>query len=177
MIHLLRNNHKDQNILYDFGKWELREESKPALEKLVDVLKNNPNITIELGSHTDKVGEAKANIILSQKRAQAVIDYLIEYGINKDRLTAKGYGESVPKILNLRIAKESRFEYGDTMNLEFVNTLEGNLKNYIATTEDLEEKKVKKMAVLQARIDEANQINRRTEFKVISTKYISEIDW
>ncbi len=166
-----------QNILYDFGKWELREESKPALEKLVDVLKNNPNITIELGSHTDKVGEAKANIILSQKRAQAVIDYLIEYGINKDRLTAKGYGESVPKILNLRIAKESRFEYGDTMNLEFVNTLEVNLKNYIATTEDLEEKKVKKMAVLQARIDEANQINRRTEFKVISTKYISEIDW
>ena len=165
------------NILYDFGSWELREESKPELEKLVETLKANPNITIELGSHTDMVGDKNANITLSQKRAQAVIDYLIEYGVSADRLTAKGYGEDVPKILNIRIAKNSSFEYGDTMNVEFVNKLEEDLKTYKTTTEDVEEKKITKIEQLQARIDEANQINRRTEFRVISTKYISEIDW
>ncbi len=85
-------------IEYDLGKWDLRPESKDSLNGLVQTLKDNPNITIELMSHTDSRDAAKANILLSQKRAQSVVDYLIEQKIDPSRLTAKGYGET--KLLN-----------------------------------------------------------------------------
>jgi peptidoglycan-associated lipoprotein len=85
-------------IEYDLGKWFLRPESKDSLNGLIQTLKENPQITIELMSHTDSRDAAKANITLSQKRAQSVVDYLIEQKIDPARLSAKGYGET--KLLN-----------------------------------------------------------------------------
>jgi peptidoglycan-associated lipoprotein len=142
-----------ENIYYDFGKWELRPESKKELNKLIDILHANPNITIELASHTDMVGDSLSNIILSQRRAQSVIDYLIEKGIPKDRLTAKGYGKNVPKTITPHIAQVTGLPEGTVLTEQYINGLAS-----------------------QEQKDIANQLNRRTEFKVTSTNYIPDID-
>ncbi len=152
---------KIDDIYYDFGKWDLREDAKKNLQQLIDILNDNPNIIIELSSHTDMVGDEKANMELSQKRAQSVVDYLISKGIDKDRLVAKGYGESKPQIVTKKIASQSSFKEGDVLNEEFINKIKNN--------PDLNDEDKKKL------IDEANQINRRTEFKVIATDFIPDI--
>ena len=142
------------NIYYDFGKWSLKEESKKELDKLADLLKSNPNIVIEISSHTDMVGDEVSNQILSQKRAQSVVDYLISKGINPDRLIAKGYGESKPKTITEKIAKKyPQFKVGTVLNEEFINSLKDD--------------KLKEVA---------NQLNRRTEFRVLKTDYIPDFD-
>lgn len=87
-----------KNILYDLAKWDLRPESKTELDKLVEFLTVNDNIKVELSSHTDSRASKSYNQTLSQKRAQSCVDYLIEKGIAKDRIIAKGYGES--QLLN-----------------------------------------------------------------------------
>lgn len=87
-----------ENIYYDYDKWDIKPEAMPTLNDLSQILVNNPQINIELGSHTDCRGELEYNNELSQKRAQSAIDYLIGKGIDKMRLTAKGYGESTPAI-------------------------------------------------------------------------------
>ena len=139
------------NIYYDFGKWDLRPESMVALDKLVETLNDNPNVTIELMSHTDSRGTTQDNELLSQKRAQSVVDYLISKSIAADRLQAKGYGESVPKVVDEKIASENKFlTVGQVLNEEFINSL--------PTTDNQQET--------------AHQINRRTEFRVLSTDYI-----
>jgi OOP family OmpA-OmpF porin len=84
------------NIFYEFAKWTLKDESFPELDKLVKLMAENPTIRAEIGAHTDAIGSDKANQILSEKRAQSVVDYLVSKGISKDRLTVKGYGESMP---------------------------------------------------------------------------------
>lgn len=84
------------NILYDFGKSTLRDESKVILDELANILQENPSLVIELGSHTDNIGSDESNLKLSQARAQSCVDYLITKGISSSRLTAKGYGESSP---------------------------------------------------------------------------------
>ena len=66
---------------------------------MVKIMTDNPNITIEMASHTDRIGSDEYNIGLSQRRAQSVIDYLISKGINADRLQAQGYGKSRPKTI------------------------------------------------------------------------------
>lgn len=137
------------NIFYDFGKWSLRAESKEALDGLVETLNDNPNITIELGSHTDFVGSESTNKDLSQKRAQSVVDYLIENGIYWDRLVAHGYGESQPRVVSKEIADEYDFLSEETV---------------------LTEKNIWQFTSKQKEI--ANQLNRRTEFKVLSTDYV-----
>jgi len=142
-----------ENIYYDFGKWELRPESKKELNKLIDILHANPNITIELASHTDMIGDSLSNIILSQRRAQSVIDYLIEKGIPKDRLTAKGYGKNVPKTITPRLAVTTSIPEGTVLSENYINNLS-----------------------TQEQKDLANQLNRRTEFKVTSTNYIPDIE-
>lgn len=86
------------NIYYDFDKWYIRSDAVKELNKLVTVLKNNPEIDIELGSHTDSRGTEIYNKKLSQKRAEAAVEYIISQGIDADRITAKGYGESKPAI-------------------------------------------------------------------------------
>lgn len=86
-----------ENIYYDFDKWNIREDAKPTLDELAENLKLNPNIRIELASHTDCRGTSAYNEELSQKRAQSAVEYLISKGIEANRLTAKGYGENVPE--------------------------------------------------------------------------------
>lgn len=136
------------DILYDFGKWELKEDSKMALDKLVNILNNNPNIVIELSSHTDMIGSETDNALLSQKRAQYVVEYLIEKGIYWDRLFARGYGESVPKVVTFKdIIKYSFLERGKRLTKEYIDTLGEENRRF------------------------ANQLNRRTEFRVLKTDY------
>ncbi|MDE5930219.1 MAG: OmpA family protein, partial [Muribaculaceae bacterium] len=136
------------NIFYDFDKATLRPESRQALDELAQVLRDNPNVTIEMASHTDRKGSDEYNIDLSARRARAVIDYLISVGIAADRLQSQGYGESRPKTVTKRINKEfPQFEEGTTLTEEYILTL---------SPEDQ---------------DAADQINRRTEFQVLSIDY------
>lgn len=137
------------NILYDFGKWELRPESMVSLDKLVETLIDNPNVTIELMSHTDSRDTEQYNQDLSQKRAQVVVQYIIEKGIEAERLSAKGYGESTPKVVDAIIAAQNPFlRSGATLTEQLINSLSTD-----------EQKEI------------AHQINRRTEFRVLRTDY------
>jgi peptidoglycan-associated lipoprotein len=139
------------NILYDFDKWELRPESMVSLDKLVETLTDNPNVTIELMSHTDARNTAEYNLILSQKRAQSVVNYLVSKGIELERLTAKGYGKSSPKVVDATISAQYSFlKAGTQLTEQFVNNLPND-----------EQKEI------------AHQINRRTEFKVLRTDYVA----
>lgn len=90
-----------QNVLYEFGKSTLTENSKAVLDNLYQIMVENPSFIIELSSHTDAIGSDKANLKLSQARAESCVSYLIGKGITKDRLNAKGYGESMPKVPNM----------------------------------------------------------------------------
>jgi peptidoglycan-associated lipoprotein len=140
------------NIFYDFAKWDLRPESMVSLDNLVETLDDNPNVTIELMSHTDSRGTPADNQELSQKRAQSVVDYLISKGIQPDRLKAKGYGESQPKVVDDKVLAQYDFlESGDVLTESFINQL---------GSAELQEK--------------AHQVNRRTEFRVLSTDYIPQ---
>ncbi len=140
------------NIFYDFAKWDLRPESMVSLDNLVETLNDNPNVTIELMSHTDSRGTPADNQELSQKRAQSVVDYLISKGIESDRLEAKGYGESQPKVVDDKVISQYSFlELEEVLTESFINQLE---------SPELQEK--------------AHQVNRRTEFKVLSTEYIPQ---
>lgn len=140
------------NIFYDFGKWDLRPESMVSLDKLVETLTDptlNPNITIELMSHTDSRDTEEYNQDLSQKRAQSVVQYLIEKGVEPDRLSAKGYGESSPKVVDAPIATQYPFlKAGTALTEQYINSLGSE-----------EQKEI------------AHQINRRTEFRVLRTDY------
>ncbi|MCH5329222.1 MAG: OmpA family protein, partial [Coprobacter sp.] len=98
-----------ENIFYDFDRATLRPESKEALDELIKLLNDNPNVTIELAAHTDMMGSELYNQRLSERRAQSVVDYLIKGGIHPDRLTPKGYGESVPKTITKKMAKQYPF--------------------------------------------------------------------
>ena len=94
------------NVFFSFDSWELREESMPELEKLFNLLKANPGLTVEVGGHTDSTGSYEHNMLLSEKRALVVRDYLIERGISADRLKHRGYGETMP--LNDNDSEESK---------------------------------------------------------------------
>ncbi len=138
-----------QNIFYDLNRADLRPESMVALDKLIETLNLNSNITIELSAHTDFRGTDKDNMDLSQRRAQSVVDYLISKNISAERLIAKGYGESQPRKISKKMGDKYDFlNDGDILTEEFINKL--------PTVEQKET---------------AHQINRRTEFKVIRTDY------
>lgn len=137
-----------ENIFYDYDKADLRPESKTALNELIAVLHDNPNVTIEMASHTDRWGSDAYNINLSERRAKSVVDYLVENGISRDRLQPHGYGKSRPKTVTKHIARlYPQFKEGDILTEEFIKTL---------SEEDQQA---------------ADQINRRTEFSVLSLTY------
>jgi peptidoglycan-associated lipoprotein len=92
------------DILYDLAAWDLKPQYQDSLAGLVKTLNQNPNLVIELGSHTDTRGDGKSNEILAQKRAQSVVDYLVSKGIAGDRMVAKGYGENRPLNTDKQIA-------------------------------------------------------------------------
>lgn len=137
-----------ENIFYDFDKATLRPESRKALDDMARMLRENPNVTIEMGAHTDRKGSDAYNQKLSERRAGSVVDYLIAAGIDPARLKPKGYGKSAPKTVTKRINRAyPQFPEGTLLDEKFIATL---------PPEDQEA---------------ADQINRRTEFKVISTDY------
>jgi outer membrane protein OmpA-like peptidoglycan-associated protein len=92
----VNKNYALNNIYYAYDKTELTEESKRELDKLLEILSNNPSIVIELSSHTDNKGTEQYNQELSENRAKSCVNYLIEKGINATRLIPKGYGETMP---------------------------------------------------------------------------------
>ena len=137
-----------ENIFYDFDKATLRPESTTALDELVRLLNENPNITIELSAHTDYKGSDEYNEGLSQRRAESVVNYLIEHGIPSDRLTPRGYGERKPKTIKRKVAERYPFlKEGDVLTEEYINKLP------------------------EEQQEQCNQLNRRTEFIVLRTTY------
>lgn len=136
------------NIFYEFDKADLTPESTEALDKLVTMMEENPNITIELGAHCDYRGNDAYNQRLSQRRAESVVKYMIAHGVKSDRLSAVGYGESRPKIISKKLAEAHKFlAQNDTLTEAFI----------LKKSKDEQE-------IL-------NALNRRTEFKVLRTTY------
>ena len=136
------------NIFYDFDKAMLTPASTKSLDELVGLLKENPNVTIELSAHCDYKGNAEYNKRLSQRRAQSVVNYLIAHGIEKERLTPVGYGKERPKKVRKKLTEKYPWlKEGDELTQEFI------LK------QSKEHQEI------------CNQINRRTEFIVLRTTY------
>ena len=136
------------NIFFDSNSANLRAESAASLQELVQLLTDNAGVTIEIGAHCDYKGDDAYNSRLSQQRAESVVDYLIKHGIRKDRLTARGYGESQPKTVNKKVAEKYTFlKEGTVLTEQFIKSLPDD------------------------RQEICNQLNRRTEFRVIRTTY------
>ncbi len=138
-----------ENIEYDFNKANLREESKVSLDQLVELLNVNNNITIELRANTDFRGSDEDNMKLSEARAASVVEYLVSKGINPDRLTSRGMGESNPVKVTKKIANKYPFlKEGDVLSEDFINSLTTNQDKEIC-----------------------HQLNRRSEFAVTRTDF------
>ena len=139
---------KMSNVFYEFGKWTLTADSEKGLNDLVQLLNDNPNITIELSAHTDMVGNDASNKQLSLRRAQSVVDYLIQHGIDSERLTPVGYGEEKPVVVD------------DALNKQYT---------FLPKEQVLDEAFITTLSVDQQEI--CNSLNRRTEFRVLKTTY------
>ena len=136
------------NIFYDFNKATLRPESETALDELVKLLDENPNVTIELSAHCDYKGSSEYNKGLSQRRAESVVNYLIEHGISNDRLSPVGYGKEKPKTVRKRLTEKYPWlKEGDVLTEDFIKQ------------QDEKNQEI------------CNQLNRRTEFIVLRTTY------
>ncbi|MDR3137763.1 MAG: OmpA family protein [Tannerellaceae bacterium] len=137
-----------ENIFYDFDQASLRPASHLALDSLVQLLNDNPHISIELAAHTDRKGSTNYNLRLSARRAQSVVDYLTSQGLSPDRLSPKGYGNSTPLTVSKRIADSYPFlPEGQLLSEPFILTLPPDQQSI------------------------ADQLNRRTEFKVLRTNF------
>ncbi len=135
-----------ENIYYDYGDWKLRPESKAALDSIVAFLNRNKNITVEISSHFPPKTDYEYSLSLCYKRAQSVVDYLIENDIDYSRLTAKGYGKTTPYIIPV---KTKYFKKGTVLTEEFI----ASLKDENAKAE-------------------ANKLNQRTQIKILRTDFI-----
>jgi len=137
-----------RGIYYQFDKAAITDSSSVALNRLVTLLKENPNVTIELAAHCDYRGTDAYNDHLSQQRAEAVVAYLVKQGIARDRLTPMGYGKRRPKVVTTKLHTEYPFlAVGDTLTAERISSLR------------------------PAQQEIANALNRRTEFRVLRTTY------
>lgn len=138
------------DILYDLAKWDLKPQYQDSLQGLIKTLLENETVIIELASHTDARDTEERNDILSQRRAESVVNYLIDRGIDAERLVAKGYGERVPRVLMKDIVKDGfRFKAGTRLTESFIDSLK--------TVPEREA---------------AHALNRRTEFRVLSKDYV-----
>lgn len=136
------------NIFYDFDKATLRPESTKALDELVKLLNENPNVTIELSAHCDYKGSAEYNKLLSQRRAESVVQYLTQKGIARDRLSPVGYGKEKPKTVRKKLTEKYPWlKENDVLTEEFIKKLDNDKQEM------------------------CNQLNRRTEFIVLRTTY------
>ncbi len=137
-------------ILYDLAKWNLKPQYEDSLQGLITTLDENPRLVVELASHTDARDSYERNDLLSQKRAQSVVDYLVLRGIDAERLVAKGYGERVPRQILKETTRDGyTFNEGDVLSEE-----------YIAALETVEIQEI------------AHQLNRRTDFSVLRKDYV-----
>ncbi|MDD4847762.1 MAG: OmpA family protein [Bacteroidales bacterium] len=140
-------------ILFDLAKWDLKPQFQDSLRGLIGILEANPSLVVELAAHTDSRGSEESNDELSQKRAQSVVDYLIDRGIESPRLVAKGYGERVPRTIQQPVTRDGfTFETGTVLTEDFINGLESRVHR-----------------------EAAFQLNRRIEFSIISTRYTSAV--
>ena len=138
------------DILYDLAKWDLKPQYQDSLQGLIKTLDENETIIIELASHTDSRGSDESNDVLSQKRAESVVNYLIDRGIDPDRLIAKGYGERIPRRLAKDVVKDGfAFKSGTLLSQTFVDSL---------ATKPAQEA--------------AYALNRRSEFRIISKDFV-----
>lgn len=137
-----------RNVFYEFDKADLTDNSREALDRLTTLLKENPHVTIELSAHCDYRGNDAYNLRLSQRRAESVVRYLTEHGIALDRLTAKGYGEQQPKVVNRKLLETYPF---------------------LHENDTLTEAYILKLPPEQQEV--CNALNRRTEFRVLRTTY------
>jgi len=137
------------DILYALDKWDLQPQYQDSLMHLVELLHDNENLVIELRSHTDSRASDEYNDVLSQKRAQSVVDFLVSQGVDPGRLVAKGYGERIFRVLDKDLVRENYpFKKGTELNDQFINSLPSN--------------EIKEAAF---------QLNRRTEFSVLAKDY------
>lgn len=135
-------------IEYDFNKYDLRPEAIIDLDNLAEALLDNPNVIIELKSHTDYIGSNAQNNKLSQQRADACVAYLVEKGIPAGQLVARGMGEKEPFVIE---EKDGRFQVGDVLTESYIRKIR-----------------------FRKNREKANQYNRRTSFKVLSEDYVPE---
>lgn len=141
------------NIEFEFGRWELSESSKHNLDSLVLIMNDNPYIIIELSAHTDMIGSEEANMVLSQKRANSVMEYFRQKGVPQGRLIAVGYGKSKPKVITQVDFRYPFLPKGTILSEEFI--LELSPEQQVV----------------------ANQQNRRIEMKVVANDYMPDLDW
>lgn len=128
-------------IFYPYDKWNITSSAGKVLDELVKIMNDNPDIKIELGSHTDPRNTLKYNDLLSQRRAESAVSYILDKGIDKSRIYPRGYGERVP----LTLAKDTMgLKAGQTLNHKFIK--------------DIEDEKLQELAY---------QLDRRTEFKIV----------
>jgi len=138
------------DILYDLAKWDLKPQYQDSLQGLIKTLDENETIIIELASHTDSRGSDESNDVLSQKRAESVVNYLIDRGIDPNRLVAKGYGERVSRRLAKDVIKDGfTFKSGTLLSQTFIDSL---------ATKPAQEA--------------AYALNRRSEFRIISKDFV-----
>ena len=138
------------DILYLLGRWELLPASIDSLQSLLKTMQDNPTIVIELRSHTDFRPIPMTNDTLSQRRAQSCVDYLIESGIDPERLVAKGYADRVPRKLERDMTSRGvTFKKGTVLTRDYINALR--------TTNEKEA---------------AHDLNRRTEFLILRNDFV-----
>jgi peptidoglycan-associated lipoprotein len=137
------------NIFFEFGKATLTPDSRHSLDSLVMIMEDNPTIIIELHAHTDSRGSVEVNDVLSQQRAQAVVDYLINNRVDEGRVIAVGFGKSRPRVVDAEIAKHYSFLRANTrLDDKFINSLRNEEQQEIC-----------------------HQLNRRVEFQVVGDNY------
>jgi len=138
------------DILYDLAKWDLKPQYQDSLQGLIKTLDENETIIIELASHTDSRGTDESNDVLSQKRAESVVNYLIDRGIDPDRLIAKGYGERIPRKMMKDVVKDGfTFKTGTLLSQAFIDSLSTKPEQ-----------------------EAAYSLNRRSEFRIISKDFV-----
>ena len=142
-----------ENIFYDFDRAVLRSESKVELDKLLQLMLEHPEISVELSAHTDRRGTDSYNDELSLRRARSVVDYLISSGIAPERLISVGEGKMKPKRVDSTLVRQYPFlREGEYLTDEYIETL------------------------LPAQQTTADQLNRRTEFRVLPFSLITPLE-
>lgn len=168
LMKITKEEIKIDNIYYDLAKWDIRESSKPELDMLINVLKETPEVKVQLSAHTDDQGNDEYNMDLSQKRAQSVVDYLIAGGISADRLIAKGYGES--QLIVKKAKTDDQHQMNRRTTFKILNSEDIN------TSSNLIEPVKEKPVVKPTATIEKTTVETKTEVKSTETTTTSTVE-